>query len=160
MTHWQSILSVRPPCPGMESPKSLIFSALLTPEAKKPPKGAMEDAKMAKKTPWITMGLVTKEKSMEDMKDPMKEDKICSAKAGTKSLRRYTAGSKACAYLHSNLSLAKEVLEHVNHSPCEKIRDNGIDRTTVRIPPPKYPSMVFFGDNLISGVLPNIFPAK
>lgn len=37
MSIWQSIRSVIPPCPGMLSPKSFIFKALLNPLAKKPP---------------------------------------------------------------------------------------------------------------------------
>ena len=47
MLTWQSILSVMPPCPGMESPKSLILKPRLKPDAKKPPKGAMMEANMA-----------------------------------------------------------------------------------------------------------------
>ena len=47
---WQSILSVMPPWPGMESPKSLILKPRLKPDAKKPPKGAMMDANMAMTT--------------------------------------------------------------------------------------------------------------
>jgi len=47
MRNWQSIRSVIPPCPGIESPKSLILNALLTPLAKKPPKGAIKEAKHA-----------------------------------------------------------------------------------------------------------------
>lgn len=42
---WQSMRSVIPPCPGIESPKSLILNALFTPEAKKPPNGAIKPAK-------------------------------------------------------------------------------------------------------------------
>lgn len=44
MINQQSNLSMSPPCPGMASPKSLIFKALLTPEAKNPPKGAIKEA--------------------------------------------------------------------------------------------------------------------
>lgn len=44
---WQSNLSAKPPCPGILSAKSLIFSPLLRPEAKKPPNGAMTAAKRA-----------------------------------------------------------------------------------------------------------------
>ena len=47
MLTWQSILSVMPPCPGMESPKSLILKPRLKPDAKKPPKGAMMEANIA-----------------------------------------------------------------------------------------------------------------
>ena len=43
--------SVIPPCPGIESPKSLIFQARLKPEAKKPPNGAKIDAKAANNKP-------------------------------------------------------------------------------------------------------------
>ncbi len=39
-----------PPCPGMESPKSLILNPRLKPDAKKPPKGAMMDANIASTT--------------------------------------------------------------------------------------------------------------
>ena len=44
MTTWQSMRSVKPPWPGIESPKSFTRSARLKPEAKKPPKGAMTAA--------------------------------------------------------------------------------------------------------------------
>ena len=47
---WQSMRSVMPPCPGMESPKSLILSPRLKPLAKKPPKGAMMLANIASTT--------------------------------------------------------------------------------------------------------------
>lgn len=47
---WQSMRSVMPPWPGMESPKSLILKPRLKPEAKKPPKGAMIDANIASTT--------------------------------------------------------------------------------------------------------------
>ena len=47
---WQSMRSVMPPCPGMESPKSLILKLRLKPDAKKPPKGAMMLANMASTT--------------------------------------------------------------------------------------------------------------
>ncbi len=48
MTNWQSIRSVMPPCPGMESEKSFTLKARLNPLAKKPPKGAISEAKMEK----------------------------------------------------------------------------------------------------------------
>jgi len=48
MTTWQSMRSVRPPWPGIESPKSFTRSARLKPEAKKPPKGAMMAANNCK----------------------------------------------------------------------------------------------------------------
>ena len=47
---WQSMRSVMPPWPGMESPKSLILKPRLKPDAKKPPKGAMMDANIASTT--------------------------------------------------------------------------------------------------------------
>jgi hypothetical protein len=53
MSIWQSILSVMPPCPGMVSAKSLILRALLNPEAKKPPKGAMKLANRLNVMQWI-----------------------------------------------------------------------------------------------------------
>lgn len=37
-----------PPCPGIACPKSLTESALLNPDAKNPPKGAIRDAKRLK----------------------------------------------------------------------------------------------------------------
>lgn len=46
-THWQSIRSVMPPCPGIESPKSFTLNARLKPDAKNPPKGATSEAKTA-----------------------------------------------------------------------------------------------------------------
>lgn len=61
MRSWQSMRSARPPCPGIESPKSLRFTPRLKPEAKKPPKGAMSDAKRAIGSVWICTGIrVTK----------------------------------------------------------------------------------------------------
>ena len=36
---------MRPPWPGMRSPKSFIRKARLNPEAKKPPNGAINEAK-------------------------------------------------------------------------------------------------------------------
>ena len=47
---WQSMRSVMPPWPGMESPKSFILKPRLKPDAKKPPKGAMIDANIASTT--------------------------------------------------------------------------------------------------------------
>lgn len=44
---WQSNLSTKPPWPGIDYPKSLILKALLTPEAKNPPKGAISEANPA-----------------------------------------------------------------------------------------------------------------
>ena len=51
---WQSNLSVIPPCPGIEVPKSLILNALLNPEAKNPPKGAhtLENTAMTREWNW------------------------------------------------------------------------------------------------------------
>ena len=45
-----------PPWPGMMSPKSLILNALLKPEAKKPPKGPMMEAKRERKKVWTKKG--------------------------------------------------------------------------------------------------------
>eukprot|EP00345_Euplotes_harpa_P001511 CAMPEP_0168321102 /NCGR_PEP_ID=MMETSP0213-20121227/2065_1 /TAXON_ID=151035 /ORGANISM="Euplotes harpa, Strain FSP1.4" /LENGTH=87 /DNA_ID=CAMNT_0008322677 /DNA_START=1 /DNA_END=264 /DNA_ORIENTATION=+ len=53
---WQSNLSVMPPCPGMESPKSLILNALLKPDAKNPPKGAQRLENRAITSEWICTG--------------------------------------------------------------------------------------------------------
>ena len=47
MRPWQSKRSVIPPCPGIVSPKSFMRKARFTPEAKKPPKGAISEAKAA-----------------------------------------------------------------------------------------------------------------
>lgn len=41
MMKWQSNLSANPPWPGILSAKSLISKLLLSPLARKPPKGAM-----------------------------------------------------------------------------------------------------------------------
>ena len=49
-------LSMMPPWPGMMSPKSLILKALLKPEAKKPPKGPMMEAKRDMKKVWTKKG--------------------------------------------------------------------------------------------------------
>jgi len=57
MMNWQSIRSVIPPCPGIESPKSLTLNVRLSPEAKKPPKGAMSEAKVASTRMWNCIGL-------------------------------------------------------------------------------------------------------
>src|SRR5690348_16000464 len=54
--NWQSIRSVMPPCPGIESPKSLILKVLLSPEAKKPPNGAIKEAKVANTSMWNCIG--------------------------------------------------------------------------------------------------------
>ena len=51
-----SYLSIIPPCPGMMSPKSLILNALLKPEAKKPPKGPMMEAKRDIQKAWRKKG--------------------------------------------------------------------------------------------------------
>lgn len=56
MRNWQSILSVMPPCPGIECPKSLMLNARLNPDAKKPPKGAKMDANPAMTMAWIWNG--------------------------------------------------------------------------------------------------------
>lgn len=56
MTTWQSMRSVMPPWPGMLSPKSLILKPRLKPEAKKPPNGAMSEAKVASTTACSCMG--------------------------------------------------------------------------------------------------------
>ena len=56
MSPWQSNRSVIPPCPGIVSPKSLMRKALLTPDAKKPPKGAIREAKLAITREWIYAG--------------------------------------------------------------------------------------------------------
>ena len=67
MTTWQSILSVMPPCPGIECPKSLTFKERFSPEAKKPPKGATREAKAARATAWSCMGLATKVKLPKEL---------------------------------------------------------------------------------------------
>lgn len=56
MSPWQSNRSVMPPCPGIVSPKSLMRKARLTPDAKKPPKGAIREAKLAITSEWICAG--------------------------------------------------------------------------------------------------------
>lgn len=50
----QSNLSVNPPCSGIKVEKSLIFKALLSPEPKNPPKGAMKLAKRLIIAVWIS----------------------------------------------------------------------------------------------------------
>ena len=62
--------------------------------------------------------------------------------------------------LHSSFSFAKDVLEQVIHSKFDSNSDRGMERSIVKAAPPMKPSQVFFGDNLINGVRPNIFPAK
>ncbi len=54
--NWQSMRSVMPPCPGIEWPNSLILKGRFRPDAKKPPKGAIREAKDAKITEWNCMG--------------------------------------------------------------------------------------------------------
>ena len=56
MMNWQSMRSVIPPWPGMDSPKSLTLKVRLRPEAKKPPKGAISEAKVAKTKMWNCIG--------------------------------------------------------------------------------------------------------
>lgn len=56
MMNWQSMRSVMPPCPGMESPKSLSLKLRLSPEAKNPPKGAINEANEARTKVWIWIG--------------------------------------------------------------------------------------------------------
>lgn len=56
MINWQSMRSVIPPCPGIESPKSLILKVRLSPDAKNPPNGAMSDAKVANTSMWPCIG--------------------------------------------------------------------------------------------------------
>lgn len=57
MMNWQSMRSVIPPCPGIESPKSLMLNVLLSPEAKKPPTGAINEANEASTKTWNWIGL-------------------------------------------------------------------------------------------------------
>ena len=45
-----------PPCPGIDSPKSLTLKVRFRPEAKKPPKGAIREAKVAKTRLWNCIG--------------------------------------------------------------------------------------------------------
>ncbi len=45
-----------PPWPGMDSPKSLMLKVRFRPDAKKPPKGAISDANVAKTRMWNWMG--------------------------------------------------------------------------------------------------------
>ena len=61
MMNWQSMRSVMPPWPGIEWPKSLILKVRFSPEAKKPPKGAMSDAKVARASVWNCIGATVKE---------------------------------------------------------------------------------------------------
>lgn len=56
MMNWQSIRSVIPPWPGIDSPKSLTLNVRFRPEAKKPPKGAMSEAKVANTSVCSCMG--------------------------------------------------------------------------------------------------------
>ena len=53
---WQSNLSVIPPCPGIDAPKSFILNALLNPDAKNPPKGAHMLENKAIISEWIWTG--------------------------------------------------------------------------------------------------------
>ena len=45
----------------MESPKSLILKVRLRPDAKKPPKGAIKDAKVPKTRIWTCIGAIEKD---------------------------------------------------------------------------------------------------
>ena len=54
--NWQSMRSVMPPWPGMDSPKSLTLKVRLRPEAKKPPKGAIREAMVGKTWMCICLG--------------------------------------------------------------------------------------------------------
>ena len=50
-----------PPCPGILCPKSLILKARLSPLAKKPPKGAIREANVARTRIWNWIGATTTE---------------------------------------------------------------------------------------------------
>ncbi len=56
--NWQSIRSVIPPWPGMDSPKSLTLNVRFRPEAKNPPNGAIREAKVAKTRMWNCIGAI------------------------------------------------------------------------------------------------------
>jgi hypothetical protein len=49
-----------PPWPGIESPKSLMWKVRLMPDAKKPPKGAISEAKVARIRMWNCRGSTSK----------------------------------------------------------------------------------------------------
>ncbi len=49
---------------------------------------------------------------------------------------------------------------HIKYLMCDKYFATKNTDTKVPIAPPKNPSQVFLGDNLIKGVLPNINPKK
>lgn len=60
-TRWrvmEGMVPVMPPWPGTRSPKSLILKVLLSPLAKKPPNGAMREAKVAITRMWNCIGSI------------------------------------------------------------------------------------------------------
>lgn len=163
MTTWQSILSVIPPWPGIEWPKSLTLRDLLSPEAKKPPKGATSDAKAARATAWSCIGLAEKVKLPKELvaRRCRAEPKTPrSAPAGSRSSEtRNVVLANVAPGSHLSAPIDRSVRGHVSQVERDIASARNHEASTVPTAPPAKPSHVFLGLSLISGVLPKKKPA-
>mmetsp|Transcript_6268 Transcript_6268/g.13756 ORF Transcript_6268/g.13756 Transcript_6268/m.13756 type:complete len:219 (+) Transcript_6268:827-1483(+) len=165
---WQSKRSVMPPWPGMVSPKSFILKARLKPLAKKPPNGAMTEAKMANIMACSCTGMAVKRTSLI----------FCARCRGSAACIRPSTsssgpGSSSAASIRLQLRSRKmgsagqcrrprdrSLLGHVSHLNCDMNLAAKKEKVTVRTNPPMKPSQVFLGDSLMRGVRPKKKPAR
>mmetsp|Transcript_36055 Transcript_36055/g.64473 ORF Transcript_36055/g.64473 Transcript_36055/m.64473 type:complete len:238 (-) Transcript_36055:462-1175(-) len=171
MSIWQSILSVIPPCPGMESPKSFTLKARLKPLAKKPPKGPMREAKTASAQACSWMGCALKLTPFTHSIGPCgaqgcrdRSAMGSSSMSGTQGSRSYTVNTVS-VYSGSSSQSSEPRMERswraqVSHLYLPRKAERKKANTMVPTAPPTKPSQVFFGDSFISGVFPKKKPAR
>lgn len=186
-THWQSIRSVIPPCPGIECPKSLMLKALLNPEAKNPPKGATREAKVAITKAWIWNGaheidgadrpswFVSLQYSRCALAVLTIVCKTCLAAPVNWYSRQTKTGlgrhvmcdktlvprSRAGQIMYGNLMKKVDHYEYQLDAPIKYSRRRQLTaqpKIRVHKKAPMNPSMVFLGLSLMSGVFPNALP--
>mmetsp|Transcript_65346 Transcript_65346/g.160901 ORF Transcript_65346/g.160901 Transcript_65346/m.160901 type:complete len:205 (-) Transcript_65346:953-1567(-) len=157
MMIWQSMRSVMPPCPGMRSPKSLILKARLKPDAKKPPKGATSEAKTDR----------FRQSHMKGAKNILSPSRSASIPGSADALCSHTGmptgieGTKLGSLSHrrsGNSSRVSSSWGQIMYSKCPSRYPHHSAKMTVVRNAPRKPSQVFFGESLMSGVLPQKRP--
>jgi len=151
----QSHRSVKPPWPGIQFAKSLIFRARFKPEAKNPPKGPIRLANSARTITWIWNSVKVKAGGSTP-----KSPKGAAKKFRFSGYSYVKIGSVTQSLSKANILNVRWCCGQVNHWYWVKYLAQKAAVIVVPTMPPKNPSQVLLGESLIRGVLPKVIPNK
>mmetsp|Transcript_565 Transcript_565/g.1372 ORF Transcript_565/g.1372 Transcript_565/m.1372 type:complete len:223 (-) Transcript_565:3-671(-) len=166
ITTWQSKRSVKPPCPGILAPKSLMRNARFKPLAKKPPNGAMRAANSASTRLCKCSGEVVKVTSKPSLSS------VSRTHGNGTVLSTHLGGMSSVTSMGWNVSSLSQSSHDVSRKYESDLAGHVIQRNFIRKSAltgamssvmnraPMNPSSVFLGDSLMSCVRPNAFPKR